>query len=141
MTDRAARLAAYGRFFETISRETLPQIAAHATPDLHFRDPFNDVRGIDAVVRLLDMMYRHGTPRFEVLDQALGREAGYLLWRFASDTGPGAFVITGMSEVHFAPDGRICEHIDHWDAAGQFYERIPILGWLIRRVRRRLELR
>jgi steroid delta-isomerase len=50
-------------------------------------------------------------------------------------------MITGMSEIHFAPDGRISEHIDHWDSGGQFYERIPVLGWLIRLVRKRLELR
>jgi hypothetical protein len=143
MTDRAGMLAAYGRYFETLTPDTLPEIARIATPDMRFRDPFNDVRGIDNVVRLLATMYAHGTPRFEILDQALGQSAGYILWRFTNDPGGGRapFVITGMSEIHFAPDGRISEHIDHWDSGGQFYERIPVLGWLVRLVRRRLELR
>ena len=143
MTDRAGMLAAYGRYFETLTPDTLPEIARIATPDMRFRDPFNDVRGIDNVVRLLATMYAHGTPRFEILDQALGQSAGYILWRFTNDPGGGRapFVITGMSEIHFAPDGRISEHIDHWDSGGQFYERIPVLGWLVRLVRRRLQLR
>ena len=50
------------------------------------------------------------------------------------------FYLCPVGIVKFAPDGRISEHIDHWDAAAQFYERIPVLGWLIRKVRRRLEL-
>ena len=143
MTDRAEMLAAYGRYFEDLTPDTLPEIARIATPDMRFRDPFNDVRGIDDVVRLLGTMYAHGTPRFEILDRALGQSAGYILWRFTNDPGGGRapFVITGMSEIHFAPDGRISEHIDHWDSGGQFYERIPVLGWLIRLVRKRLELR
>ena len=143
MTDRAEMLAAYGRYFENLTPDTLPEIARIATPDMRFRDPFNDVRGIDDVVRLLGTMYAHGTPRFEILDRALGQSAGYILWRFTNDPGGGRapFMITGMSEIHFAPDGRISEHIDHWDSGGQFYERIPVLGWLIRLVRKRLELR
>jgi hypothetical protein len=143
MTDRAEMLAAYGRYFEDLTPDTLPEIARIATPDMRFRDPFNDVRGIDDVVRLLGTMYAHGTPRFEILDRALGQSAGYILWRFTNDPGGGRapFMITGMSEIHFAPDGRISEHIDHWDSGGQFYERIPVLGWLIRLVRKRLELR
>lgn len=143
MTDRAEMLAAYGRYFENLTPDTLPEIARIATQDMRFRDPFNDVRGIDDVVRLLGTMYAHGTPRFEILDRALGQSAGYILWRFTNDPGGGRapFVITGMSEIHFAPDGRISEHIDHWDSGGQFYERIPVLGWLIRLVRKRLELR
>jgi hypothetical protein len=143
MTDRAEMLAAYGRYFEDLTPETLPEIARIATPDMRFRDPFNDVRGIDNVVRLLGTMYAHGTPRFEILDRALGQSAGYILWRFTNDPGGGRapLMITGMSEIHFAPDGRISEHIDHWDSGGQFYERIPVLGWLIRLVRKRLELR
>jgi hypothetical protein len=142
MTDRDATLAAYGRYFETLTRETLPDIAGLATPGMRFRDPFNDVRGIDDVVRLLGSMYAHGTPRFEVLDRALGQSAGYILWRFTNDPGGGRapWIIVGMSEVHFAPDGRVSEHIDHWDAGGQFYAHIPVLGWLIRLVRRRLAL-
>jgi len=38
----------------------------------------------------------------------------------------------GMSDVHFAPDGRVADHQDHWDAAAQFYGRLPLVGPLLR---------
>jgi hypothetical protein len=47
-------------------------------------------------------------------------------------------VIDGMSEVKFAPDGRVLEHIDHWDAGGQVYAKLPLIGLIIRWVQRKL---
>jgi hypothetical protein len=140
--DPQAALAAYARFFETLTPERLPGLAALVTPDVRFKDPFNDVCGVDDMVRALETMYRHGTPRFEVLDRATGAMGGYLLWRFTNDPGKGGtpLVILGMSAVDIAPDGRIREHIDHWDSGTQFYAKLPVLGWLIRLVNRRLAL-
>lgn len=143
MTEIARALDAYARFYEQLDRATLPEIERLLAPDIRFKDPFNDVRGADDVVRLLAMMYDHGTPRFEIVDRAVGERAGYLLWRYSSDPGNGAppWVIDGMSEIRFDARGKVVEHIDHWDAASQFYERLPVIGWLVRRVKRRLQLR
>ena len=140
MTRIADALAAYARFYETLSPATLPAIADLLAPGVRFKDPFNDVRGVPQVIKLLTMMYDHGTPRFEVLDQAVSERAGYLLWRYTSDPGGGkpVWVIDGMTELRFDAEGRVLEHVDHWDASSQFYERLPLIGWLIRRVKARL---
>lgn len=140
--DPQAALAAYARFFETLTPERIPGIAALVTADVRFKDPFNDVRGVADMIRVLEAMYRHGTPGFEVLDGATGAHGAYLLWRFTNDPGRGGqpLVIVGMTALRIDADGRIREHVDHWDAASQFYESIPVLGWLIRRVKRRLML-
>lgn len=49
-----------------------------------------------------------------------------------------AWPVDGVSEVHLTPDGKVAAHLDHWDAGSQFYARLPVLGFLIRLVRRRL---
>jgi hypothetical protein len=43
-----------------------------------------------------------------------------------------------MSEVQFDEAGSVRAHIDHWDAAGQLYEKLPVIGWILRRIRARL---
>jgi hypothetical protein len=138
-----AAIDRYVRFYETMTPDTLRDIESVVTPGVRFKDPFNDVRGSAAMAACLALAYRHGVPRFEVLDRAAGERAGYLLWRYTSTphgaTQP-AWVIEGMSEVRFAPDGRVSEHIDHWDSGEQFYRRLPILGWLIGLVLKRLSL-
>ena len=51
----------------------------------------------------------------------------------------GDWRVEGMSEIRFAPDGRVTDHQDHWDAATQFYGRLPLIGpalrWLGRSAR------
>ena len=46
--------------------------------------------------------------------------------------------LEGATELRFDDEGRIAAHIDHWDAAGQLYAKVPILGLLMARLRRRL---
>ena len=45
-----------------------------------------------------------------------------------------------MSEIRFAPDGRVRAHIDHWDASREVYRKLPVLGWLIGLVAARLKV-
>ena len=37
-----------------------------------------------------------------------------------------------------ADDGRITLHRDYWDAAEELYEKLPVIGTLMRWLRRRL---
>jgi steroid delta-isomerase len=34
-------------------------------------------------------------------------------------------------------DGRIAQHRDYWDAAEELYEKLPVIGGLMRWMRRR----
>jgi hypothetical protein len=45
-----------------------------------------------------------------------------------------------MTEVHFDQSGKVAAHLDHWDAASQLYEHVPLLGGVLRIIRRRLAL-
>ena len=131
------KLDAYVAFFETIRRDNLAALDALVTPDVRFKDPFNDVTGVEKMRTALAMAFDHGTPRFTVRDKARGAAGAYLLWHY--DQGNG-FAFDGMSEIHFAADGRISAHIDHWDASTEVYAKLPVLGWLVGLVRRRLKV-
>ena len=135
--------AAYRRYFEAMSPETLGGLRALAAPGLHFRDPFNDLVGADAVIRSLELGYEHAADmRFEFLDEAWSDRTCYYRWRFffrpRRFSGGRLWTIDGMSEVRFDAAGLAVEHLDHWDAASQFYARLPVLGRLIELVRRRV---
>lgn len=137
------RIDAYIRYFESLSPETVADLTALAAPDIRFRDPFNDVRGVGKMIAIMgDMFETADDPRFVVTDHAVSGERLYLRWEFRFR--PRAlrsredWLIEGMSEIGFDEEGRVCLHLDHWDAGAQFYARLPLLGTLIRFVRRRL---
>jgi len=43
----------------------------------------------------------------------------------------------GMSHIRFGGDGRVALHYDFWDSGSHFYQHIPLLGWVIRQIKRR----
>lgn len=136
-----ATLAAYARLYEELSPERLEDMRELLAVDVRFKDPFNDVRGVDAMLRVMAAMFRLGVPHFDVLDRVASGRAGYILWRYTSDRdNPRAWIVRGMTELRFDEEGRITEHVDHWDAAGQIYEKMPLLGGLLRLIRRRMHV-
>lgn len=134
-------LAAWARFWEELTPETIGRLDHLCVPDVRFVDPFNDITGTGRLAVLLDHMFATvNTPRFVVHDHAMGAKAGYLRWRFTGKAGWLALDVEGMSEVRLAADGRVTEHRDHWDAGAQVYGRVPLLGAGIALVRKRLSL-
>ena len=49
----------------------------------------------------------------------------------------GMQTIRGATHLVLGPDGRIVRHRDYWDAAEELYEKLPLLGTLMRWIRRR----
>ena len=128
----------WGRFFEGLTPETLPEIETLCRPDVRFKDPFNDVTGTADLRRIFEHMFETTAgPRFTVTDTAVSGRTAYLRWRFDfTPKGRAApWVVEGMSEVTFDEAGLVAAHIDHWDSGEQFYARLPVIGALVRFVR------
>lgn len=134
--NKATVLAAYADCFEALTTDRLETLSVLLASDVHFRDSFSDVRGKEAVLRIFSHMYEAmEEPVFVVLDQAAGKEACYVKWRFSGRlraAGRREIEITGMSEVAFDETGLVVSHIDHWDAASQVFGLFPVLGPILR---------
>ena len=119
--------------------ETLPELLKYVSADVHFQDPFNDVHGINSMAEIFRHMFELvGPVRFTVYQaQAAGR-VGLFSWRFEGQLFGKPWVFNGTSVITFDEDGMVIVHIDHWDAAQNFYERLPLIGWLFAWLRRRL---
>ncbi len=139
----AVTLARYAAFYESLSPETLPQLRDLVMPDVRFRDPFNEVTGVEPMLRIFAAMYEDCTDiRFTITGSVQQQDKAFLIWRFyfrprrLKVSQP--WEVEGVTELHFTADGRIAAHLDHWDAGSQFYGRLPLLGPVIRFLRRRL---
>ncbi len=137
--DIEAAARAYAAYFEELTPDRLNELERFCAPKIRFRDPFNDVTGVAALQRVFLKMYEDvDEPRFRLDDIAVSGATAYLRWHMTFRKMSKDWEIVGMSEVHFDGEGRAVAHIDHWDAAGQLYERLPIVGALIRILKRRL---
>ena len=111
--------------------------------DIHFVDPFNNVIGLEKVQAIFQHMYRKiKNARFIILNSALDLKnpdpVGLIRWRMEGNLklNDRPWPIEGMSEIRFSADGRVREHIDHWDSGEQFFERLPLIGWLVRLIKK-----
>lgn len=132
----------YIHLFENLSAKTIAEADKFVSPDIRFVDPFNDIAGIEKFRKLLfKTLSDVDDPRFNVTHRAEDGDTVFLRWQFDGRLrGLGDWSVTGMSELHFDSQGRVLTHLDHWDAASQFYARLPVLGPLIRLIRRRLQV-
>ena len=129
-------------FFETLSPQRLESIGAYYTDDARFKDPFNEVRGPAAIRGIFDHMYRNlHAPRFVVTQRVVDGAQCFLAWefrfRFQRFDTQTEQVIRGGSHLLMAADGRIADHRDYWDAAEELYEKLPLVGGLMRWLKRR----
>lgn len=130
----------YAAAFTALSATDLDGLDGVMADDVQFRDPFNDVVGRDRVKAILAAMYRDlDQPRFCVTDVACSADRAYLRWTFDAriKRWNKPWRVEGMTELAFGPDGRAIQHLDHWDSGLQFYAELPVVGALIRFIRRR----
>ena len=134
-----AALAQLVHFFETLSPQGVRQIGSIYAVDARFRDPFNDVQGLAAIEAIFaDMFQRTRSPRFEITSSVQQADHAFVAWDFIFGLGRRELRVQGCSHLYFDSAGLVAVHRDYWDAAGELYEQLPLLGVLMRAVRRRL---
>lgn len=128
-------------FFENLTPETLNDLRSLCVPDVRFKDPFNDHTGIEPVTQVFVSMFETtDEPKFTVQRIAIDEATAFLSWTFTfrRKGTMSTWKIDGVSEVSFDDAGLVVSHLDHWDASQQFYARLPVVGWLIRYIARRV---
>lgn len=130
------------RFFETMNEEVPPEAFGIIYDEaVVFKDPFNEVKGIRAVHTVFQHMYEMlDSPRFVIKEYLGDADTAYVRWdfifHFKGDTKENRF--EGVSRVQMNAAGKIISHIDFWDAAEHVYEKIPLLGSILRFVKRKI---
>ncbi len=133
-----APLARLARFYETLSADSLKQdLARIYAPDADFKDPFNEVRGLFAIEAIFQHMFRKvKNPRFVVTMQVQQGQEAFLTWDFLLHFGGREQCIRGASHIRFNAAGMVIMHRDYWDAAEELYEKLPLVGRLMRFLKR-----
>lgn len=130
-------------FFHGLSPESVARFPEFYSADAYFKDPFNEVRGVAAVQRVFAHMFEQvAEPRFVVTERVVDAGGAMLVWTFnfrSARRGKGETqVIRGVSHLKFDAAGKVNYHRDYWDAAEELYMKLPVLGMLMRGLRRAL---
>ena len=139
---RDARAGAVVEFYESLSPTTLPRLYDVYSANARFIDPFNDVTGADAIHGIFKHMFAAlQAPRFRVISSLTEGDQCVLLWDFDAHRNGKPVHIHGASHLRFDAQGRVAWHRDYWDPAREIYEALPLIGSLLRWLRRQLAAR
>lgn len=129
-------IALYATYTEDNIRGNVRDLYA---PDAYYRDSFIELQGIEDIeAYLIEGTHMMHVLTFDVQDVAVHEGNYYLRWitRFSLKRKKDEVIhFPGMSHVRFNKEGRIIFHQDFWDA-GVIYERLPIIGFFIRKLKR-----
>ena len=132
----AKQLQAIQFEYENIQIDRIGHLVQLYAQDAVFKDPFQEVHGRDAITKVfMKMFYQLDKPSFKIIS-ALGENLeASLLWEFHFcfkrwNKEPQS--LRGVSWLKFNDAGLITSHIDYWDPAEGIYEKLPLLGPVMR---------
>ena len=133
---------AYAKFYEQLTSESSrEEYGVFFDNSSEFADPFQKVQGLHAIHNIfIDMYTKLYKPHFIVDEVVASCDVAYIRWHFhyALSKNSKAESFTGVSRVTFSKSAKVKSHIDYWDAGENVYEKIPLLGTLLRFVKRKL---
>ena len=134
------RIERFLDFFSNLTEVRLEQIDEVFAPNVHFKDPFNDVVGSEQVKKIFRHMFATTTkPSFLIAKVATSDDTLFLQWDFTFQKNSKDWLIQGCSVVTFDDNDQVKEHIDFWDPAEQIYSKIsflkPLMSFLANRLK------
>ena len=129
-------------FFEQLKPQDLNRLPEIYSPEARFKDPFNEVQGLPAIEGIFAHMFvALDSPHFIVTERIVQDNKCFLVWdfrfrfkRFDTQTWQ---TVRGGTHLVFDAQGLVTLHRDYWDAAEELYEKLPLVGGLMRWLKRR----
>ena len=135
----------YSRFDESI----IPAMADVYRADIIFQDPLQRVEGLGEVARyfagtmknLQECRFEFGQVIESSSQQSAGVHQAVLFWhmhyRHPKLAKGKLLTISGNSHIKF--QDKVFYHRDYYDAGAMLYEHLPVMGWVIQRIKKRME--
>jgi limonene-1,2-epoxide hydrolase len=134
------RLDALAEWYVTLTRQSVRHIGQFYASEVHFKDPFNDIRGIAAMIAVYEHMFdTTDNPHFIIHDRMVDGDQAFITWVFEFGLKGKHYSVVGSTHLKFNDEGLVVLHRDYWDAAEELFQKLPVIGGLVRWLRRLFE--
>ena len=128
-------------FFEHITEQTVAEMPQYYATHAYFKDPFNEVNTVEEITRIFgEMFHQVDNPRFVVHTAFESGQQVFMAWDFLFEMKRFKVgqvqCIKGSTYLLLNQNGLVQSHRDYWDTAEELYEKIPVLGGLMRWLKR-----
>ncbi|GAA0239973.1 nuclear transport factor 2 family protein [Marinomonas primoryensis] len=142
MDAKSLLIERFKAFYQDVKHPQLDKIDDVYTEDVWFKDPVHELRGADKLHAYLSAMCVNvHSGRFEYLDQVVSDNTAYIKWNMHfkhPKLGNKTITVRGVSQVQF--NERIYYHEDVYDLGELIYEHVPLLGAVVKGLKKRLAM-
>jgi len=132
--------------FNGLRQDTLSLLDAFYDPSIVFEDPVGKIEGLKGMKKYYENMYKNVQEiRFDFVDEVVQGPAHVAVWEMHLKAkglnGGEEVILLGNSLIKFdSGSGKVIYHRDYFDMGEMVYEHIPVLGTIIRAIRKRFEV-
>ncbi|ART79583.1 nuclear transport factor 2 family protein [Oceanisphaera avium] len=134
-------LAVFCREYQVLSATNLSGLQAIYAPHIVFEDPSHQLAGLTNLQRYFEHLFSHVRHcQFEIAQIIEQEGEAFVRWqmRFSHPklNGGEEISVPGVSHLHFSE--QVDFHRDYFDLGAMLYEHIPVMGALVKSLKRRL---
>lgn len=142
MSSLPAVVSRFVDYYATLDAQPPSALAGLYHPDATLIDPFGEHKGLLALQRYFTHLLANVEECRFAIDSPLVSENRFVVtwtmhWSHPRIAGGGALELPGCS-VMDTNDNLILRQRDYYDAGEMIYEHLPLLGWAVRGVKRRV---
>lgn len=140
MTERSLRIRSA---FNDLDKDTMHLLDDFYAEDVVFADPLGEISGLDDLRAYYEAMYRNVQRiRFDFTGEVAEGDTHVVVWTMtveAKGLNRGRPVsIEGNSVIRFGEDDKVVYHRDYFDLGAMVYEHVPVVRFLVKKVKQKL---
>jgi hypothetical protein len=129
--------------FNQLDKNNLSLLETIYHPDIRFIDPAHSLEGLPALKQYFFSLYENvRSIRFAFDTPMQSGSQAFVTWTLHMNHPRLAkgrpVAMQGCSCLTFASDGRVIRHRDYFDLGAMIYEHLPLVGGIIKTIKKRL---
>jgi hypothetical protein len=131
-------------FFDHLSKDNMKLVDEFYHPQVEFIDPVGEIKGSAKIKTYYANMYQNVKElKFEFTNFIQSENQVVAIWKMHLTTdklnGGEAYSVDGNSVIRFDEAGKAIYHRDYFDMGAFVYEKIPVVGYVIRNIKERFK--
>ena len=130
----------FNTMYQSLDKDNMHLLRDVYSDDIVFVDALHEINGIDTLKQYFEGMYQNLLYcRFNIHDVQSTDSSAYLSWKmeYAHPKLGGKKNISVDGVTHLKFDDKVTYHRDYADMGQMLYEQIPLLGSVIRQVKKK----
>ena len=133
----AVMISDFIKLISTFDSESLRDLPEIYSPTIEFEDPINTVQGLDNLCLVFeDLLKVFSEIEIQVKGTSSTDHTAFVRWLMTYRFRKKKYSIDGVTHLKFDSSGLICKHKDYWDASFPLYGTFPMLGSLMRGIKK-----